>query len=181
MWSCAWNKQSSLQKSPAQQISCLAQLVRHCPEDPEVLVSIPTRGNFWRIFFSLTCVKICQIIWEKRLSWKTQLSYLEITKFILGTFLLLFEDECIITFIDIGVFKSIYHWWFVELCIRFSNGFWLFRFFRKSRERRAQPLLFLDNPHGTSETLRSFLSWSYWFQLVQTTLLRKTPGKTQKW
>ena len=32
--------------------SCLAQLVRHWPEDPEVLVSIPTGGNFWRIVFA---------------------------------------------------------------------------------------------------------------------------------
>ena len=31
--------------------SCLAQLVRHWPEDPEVLVSIPTGSNFWRNFF----------------------------------------------------------------------------------------------------------------------------------
>ena len=31
--------------------SCLAQLVRHWPEDPEVLVSNPTGGNFWRNFF----------------------------------------------------------------------------------------------------------------------------------
>ena len=31
--------------------SCLAQLVRHWPEDLEVLVSNPTGGNFWRIFF----------------------------------------------------------------------------------------------------------------------------------
>ena len=52
----------------------LAQLVRHWPEDPEVLVSNPTGGNFWRIFFLLfPCTKICQIIWQKRLSWKTQL------------------------------------------------------------------------------------------------------------
>ena len=37
---------SSLQKSPAQWISCLAQLVEHWPHDPEVLVSIPSGGNF---------------------------------------------------------------------------------------------------------------------------------------
>ena len=47
----------------------LAQLL---PEDPEVLVSNPTGGNFWRIFFALPHVKICQTIWKKRLSWKTQ-------------------------------------------------------------------------------------------------------------
>ena len=52
--------------------SCLAQLVRHWPEDLEVLVSIPTGDNFWWIFFALPCVKICQIIWRQRLSWKTQ-------------------------------------------------------------------------------------------------------------
>ena len=37
--------------------SCLAQLVRHWPEDPEVLVSIPTGGNFWRNFF---CSSLCK-------------------------------------------------------------------------------------------------------------------------
>ena len=37
--------------------SCLAQLVRHWPEDPDVLVSIPTGGNFWRIFF---CSSLCK-------------------------------------------------------------------------------------------------------------------------
>ena len=31
----------------------LAQLARHWPEDPEVLVSNPTGGNFWWIFFLL--------------------------------------------------------------------------------------------------------------------------------
>ena len=56
--------------------SCLAQLVRHWPEDLEVLVSIPTEGNFWWNFFALPCVKICQIIWQKRLSYKTQLAQL---------------------------------------------------------------------------------------------------------
>ena len=53
----------------------LAQLVWHWPNDLEVLVSNPTRGNFWRFFFARPCVKICQIIWQKCLSWKTQLSY----------------------------------------------------------------------------------------------------------
>ena len=53
----------------------LAQLVRHWPEDLEVLVSNPTGGNFWWIFFfAFLCVKICQIIWQKRLSWKTQIT-----------------------------------------------------------------------------------------------------------
>ena len=51
----------------------LAQLVRHWPEDPEVLVSNPTAAIFWRIFFGLPCVKICQVIWQKCLSWKTQM------------------------------------------------------------------------------------------------------------
>ena len=51
----------------------LAQLVGHWPHDPEVLVSNPTGGYFWRNFFALPCVTICQIIWQKRLSWKTQL------------------------------------------------------------------------------------------------------------
>ena len=33
----------------------------------------PHWGQFCRIFFfALPCVKICQIIWQKRLSWKTQ-------------------------------------------------------------------------------------------------------------
>ena len=30
---------------------------------------------FDEIFFALPCVKICQIIWQKRLSWKTQWYY----------------------------------------------------------------------------------------------------------
>ena len=42
--------------------SCLAQLVRHWPEDLEVLVSIPTGAIFDEIFFALPCGKICQII-----------------------------------------------------------------------------------------------------------------------
>ena len=54
----------------------IAQLVRHWPEDLEVLVSNLTGGNFWRIFFAFPCVKICQIIWQKRLSWKTQMLHL---------------------------------------------------------------------------------------------------------
>ena len=57
MWSGAWNKLSSLQKSPAQQFSCLAQLVEHWPHDLEVLVLIPTGGNFWWIFF---CPSLCK-------------------------------------------------------------------------------------------------------------------------
>ena len=57
--------------------SCLAQLVRHWPEDPEALVSNPTGGNFWWIYFALPCVKICQIIWQNRLSWKTQLATIQ--------------------------------------------------------------------------------------------------------
>ena len=48
----------------------LAQLVRHWPEDPEVLVSIPLGTICDKINFALPCVKICQ----KCLSWKTQLS-----------------------------------------------------------------------------------------------------------
>ena len=35
----------------------LAQLVEHWPYDPEVLVSIPTGGNIWRIFF---CSSLCK-------------------------------------------------------------------------------------------------------------------------
>ena len=35
----------------------LAQLVGHWPRDPKVLVSIPTGGNFWRIFF---CSSLCK-------------------------------------------------------------------------------------------------------------------------
>ena len=34
----------------------------------------PLGAIFDEIFFALPCVKICQIIWQKRLSWKTQLS-----------------------------------------------------------------------------------------------------------
>ena len=83
MWSGAQNKLSTLQKSPTQQISCLAQLVEHWPHDLEVLVSIPTGGNFWWFFFALPCVKICQIIWQKRLSWKTKLSRVNLLSLIL--------------------------------------------------------------------------------------------------
>ena len=36
---------------------CLAQLVRHWPEDPEVLVSIPTWGQFLTKFF---CSSLCK-------------------------------------------------------------------------------------------------------------------------
>ena len=32
--------------------------------------SIPTGGNFLTIFFALPCMKICQIIWQTRVSWK---------------------------------------------------------------------------------------------------------------
>ena len=53
--------------------SCLAQLVRHWPEDLEVMASMPTGGNFWLFCFALPCVKIYQIIWQKCLSWKTQM------------------------------------------------------------------------------------------------------------
>ena len=35
--------------------------------------SIPTGGNFWWNFFALPSVKICQIIWQKHLLWKTQI------------------------------------------------------------------------------------------------------------
>ena len=37
--------------------SCLAQLVRHWPEDSEDLVSIPNEGNFWLIFFGFSLCK----------------------------------------------------------------------------------------------------------------------------
>ena len=33
----------------------------------------PHWGQFLTIFFALPCIKICQIIWQKRLSWKTQM------------------------------------------------------------------------------------------------------------
>ena len=53
-----WMKQTKLTSEISYQTdSCLAQLVRHWPEDPEVLVSIPTGGNFWRIFF---CSSLCK-------------------------------------------------------------------------------------------------------------------------
>ena len=35
----------------------LAQLVRHWPEDQEILVSNPTGGNFWWMFF---CFSLCK-------------------------------------------------------------------------------------------------------------------------
>ena len=54
--------------------SCLAQLVRHWPEDLEVLVSIPTGGNFWRNYFcSFLCKDLSDNLAETRLSWKTQM------------------------------------------------------------------------------------------------------------
>ena len=37
--------------------SCLVQLVEHWPYEPEVLVSIPTGGNFWRIFLGSSLCK----------------------------------------------------------------------------------------------------------------------------
>ena len=46
--------------------------VEHWPNDREVLVSIPTGGNVWRIFL-LFPLKIAQIIWQKRLLWKTHM------------------------------------------------------------------------------------------------------------
>ena len=52
----------------------IVQLVEHWPNDLEVLVSIPTGGNFQKKFLLFPVQKFCQIIWEKRLSWKTQLS-----------------------------------------------------------------------------------------------------------
>ena len=55
MWSGAWNKQKLTSEIFCPTDSCLAQLVRHWPKDPEVLISIPTGGNFWRFFFSSLC------------------------------------------------------------------------------------------------------------------------------
>ena len=52
----------------------LAQLVTYWPEDLEVLVSRPQWGQFCQICFNLPCVKICQIIWQKRLLWRTRLT-----------------------------------------------------------------------------------------------------------
>ena len=37
--------------------SCLTQLVRHWPKDPEILVSNPTGGNFWRNVFCSSVYK----------------------------------------------------------------------------------------------------------------------------
>ena len=48
----------------------LAQLVEHWLDDPEVMGSILTGAIFDELFFALPCVKICQIIWQKRVSWK---------------------------------------------------------------------------------------------------------------
>ena len=64
MWSGAWNKQSSLQKSPAQQIpaSSVGKALA------EVLVSIPTGGNFWqKYFFSSLCKDLSDNLTEMRI------------------------------------------------------------------------------------------------------------------
>ena len=55
MWSGAWSKRSSLQKFPTD--SWLAQLSKHQTDDPEVVSSNPTRGNFWKKFI-LCCVAL---------------------------------------------------------------------------------------------------------------------------
>ena len=36
-------------------------------------VQSPLGAIFGKFYFALLCVKICQIIWQKRVSWKTQL------------------------------------------------------------------------------------------------------------
>ena len=41
--------------------------------------SILTGGNFWRYFFAPPCIEICQIIWQKRVSWKTRMNVHDIT------------------------------------------------------------------------------------------------------
>ena len=52
--------------------SCLAQLVMHWPEDLSWFQT-PLWAIFDKSFFALRCIKICQIIWQKCLSWKTQI------------------------------------------------------------------------------------------------------------
>ena len=52
----------------------LTQTVEHYSDDPEVLGSILTGGQFLTNFFTLPRVEICHIIWQKRVSWKTRLS-----------------------------------------------------------------------------------------------------------
>ena len=51
----------------------LAQLIEHWHDDSEVMGSILTGAIFDEFFFALSCVMICQIIWQKRLSWKTRM------------------------------------------------------------------------------------------------------------
>ena len=46
---CMKQKESSLQKSPT--YSCLAQLTEHATDDPEVVTSNPSGGNFWQNLF----------------------------------------------------------------------------------------------------------------------------------
>ena len=48
----------------------LAQLVEHWHDDPEVMGSIPTGGNFWRNFF---CSFLCKDLSDNRVSWNTWL------------------------------------------------------------------------------------------------------------
>ena len=64
-------KESSLQRSRTD--SSLAQLAEHGTDDLEVVSSNPTGDNFWRNLFCSVYLKICQIIWQKCVSWKTQL------------------------------------------------------------------------------------------------------------
>ena len=60
-----------LNDSHRQPNSDLAQFAEH--ETDEVVSSNPNGGNFWRNLFC--SVEICQIIWQKWVSWKIQLCF----------------------------------------------------------------------------------------------------------
>ena len=100
----------------------LAQLVRHWPEDLEVLVSNPTGSIFWRNFFALSCVKICQIIWQKRLSWKTHLFITPIHICRLRTQAAWMGGSCCIYFIDLSYCSNL--WICLETSAVFSQSWW---------------------------------------------------------
>ena len=61
---------------------CLAQLVEHKSDDQEVMSSNLLGTIFDEFFFGLPCVEICQIISQKRVSWKIRMMpYLSINSY----------------------------------------------------------------------------------------------------
>ena len=159
----------------------LVQLVEHWPHDLEVLVSIPSGGNFWQIFFVLPCVKICQVIWQKRLSWKTHVlwlcdwklfSYLTLTKPMeVNWFSPLSKASH--QFLSLKFFSILENWktyynYYCNHCnyTRISANTWFLRWnivFRGLFHTRANNLLQVHNIHyWVSKNIQTwdFLFWS---------------------